>query len=304
MSFLNPVNEPVLRFSSTDANAPQISYNARVSGDIKAVLKACLVTGYGSKEGAGWSIVNEVNHVAEFMSPSAAMSDYRLGIDDTSASSTTWYYQYNNQIQNPNENSLSKSFSWIATADANAEKNGWELIVTERGLYFVERVYNNPIAGVMARLTFFGQIKSALFEQGGINIGFWCAGYASPSFSPYNVFNSSTQIRSHYKLDSYSNLRFMSANMPIIESSLVASNSASVDLVSEMYLFANRNFVASQPGFLLSTHNSTERLIGVYTDNFNSRPVMHVCVGIASGDSDQSSKTSTLVFIYLDYWEY
>lgn len=66
MSFLNPVSEPVKRFKSTDAGAPQINYNARVSGDVKTVLKACLVTGYGAKASAGWSIVNEVDHVAEF----------------------------------------------------------------------------------------------------------------------------------------------------------------------------------------------------------------------------------------------
>ena len=142
MSFLNPVSEPVLRFSSTDASAPQINYNARTAGDIKAVLKACLVTGYGAKASAGWSIVNEINHVAEFVSPSAAMSDYRLGVDDSTTIKTTWYYQYQDARTNPNYNEPTKSFSYV---DKTHASNGWQMLVTERGIVFIELVQNSVV---------------------------------------------------------------------------------------------------------------------------------------------------------------
>lgn len=51
MSFLNPVPVPATYYSSEDAEAPQLG--ADLTGGVKTVLKACLVTGYGTKPGAG-----------------------------------------------------------------------------------------------------------------------------------------------------------------------------------------------------------------------------------------------------------
>lgn len=51
MSLLTPEQHPVKYYSSKDIGAPQIS---DTDGAIKSIVKACLVTGYGSKEGAGW----------------------------------------------------------------------------------------------------------------------------------------------------------------------------------------------------------------------------------------------------------
>ncbi len=52
MSLKNPVKYPVKYYSWRDANAPQLT---DADGVIKTILKACLVTGYGSKQGAGWT---------------------------------------------------------------------------------------------------------------------------------------------------------------------------------------------------------------------------------------------------------
>lgn len=52
MSLKNPVKYPVKYYSHLDAGAPQL---ADTDGVIKTILKACLVTGYGTKAGAGWT---------------------------------------------------------------------------------------------------------------------------------------------------------------------------------------------------------------------------------------------------------
>ena len=52
MSLLLPVRYPVKHYSHLDAGAPQMS---DVNGAIKTILKACMVTGYGDKAGAGWT---------------------------------------------------------------------------------------------------------------------------------------------------------------------------------------------------------------------------------------------------------
>lgn len=56
MSLRNPVKYPVKYYSWQDAQAPQLS---NADGAIKTILKACLVTGYSSKAGAGWTSLFE-----------------------------------------------------------------------------------------------------------------------------------------------------------------------------------------------------------------------------------------------------
>lgn len=56
MSLKQPVQYPVKHYSHLDANAPQL---ANADGVVKTILKACLVTGYGEKEGAGWTSLFE-----------------------------------------------------------------------------------------------------------------------------------------------------------------------------------------------------------------------------------------------------
>lgn len=47
--------QPII-YKSTDAQAPQLTYEA---GSMNTILKACLITGYGSKQSASWEIVHE-----------------------------------------------------------------------------------------------------------------------------------------------------------------------------------------------------------------------------------------------------
>lgn len=56
MSLKQPVQYPVKYYSYTDTDAPQL---ADADGVIKTILKACLVTGYGTKDSAGWTSLFE-----------------------------------------------------------------------------------------------------------------------------------------------------------------------------------------------------------------------------------------------------
>ncbi|MBS9781956.1 MAG: hypothetical protein KGV56_05610 [Gammaproteobacteria bacterium] len=53
MSLKNPIKFPVKFYSWQDTDAPLLE---DVDGCIKTILKACLVNGYGDKEGAGWTM--------------------------------------------------------------------------------------------------------------------------------------------------------------------------------------------------------------------------------------------------------
>lgn len=58
MSFINPEKVPVKVYLSSDKDAPRLD---RTPNCVQTIFKACLVTGYGEKQGAGWSLPFEDN---------------------------------------------------------------------------------------------------------------------------------------------------------------------------------------------------------------------------------------------------
>lgn len=301
MSFLNPVNEPVLRFSSTDASAPQINYAARTAGDVKAVLKACLVTGYGAKASAGWTAVNEIANVIEFVSPNAAMGDYRLGIDDTSASSTTWYYQYQDARVSPTYASPTKSFDYIDNAHPN---NGWQLLVTQRGILFVEIVYYGTVNKLSTRITYLGQIKSALGDIGGKNMMFFSIGHNGPISVPFEFYSTSNYI--HANIDIHTSIYTSAATSNALSFDTYALDVSSVDLVSAIYIVSNTKdvLIGELPPILSKVVNKTSELYGVSDYMLEGRNVLSVCAGLADSTTAYANPYSRTFLIHTDYWEY
>lgn len=299
MSFLNPVSEPVKRFSSADANAPQISYNARVSGDVKAVLKACLVTGYGSKESAGWSVVNEVNHVAEFVSPSAGMSDYRLGIDDASTSSTIWYYQYQDARINPTNNSITKNIQSITT---NSVNNGWQLLVTDLGFILVEIFHNPAINNQLARVMYWGKTKSAIVNDSN-NIAFWSVGYNAPIVTPSTFFGVNVTNNKHCIVGEYNSLAFSSATLDMAAQSSMTLGGV-VEIADSLYLRSGSVLVAEQPGFLLKNIITDTELFGIKDIVFENIPMLKVSIGQSFNTEAVLKDKARILLIKLNNWEY
>lgn len=296
MSFLNPVSEPVKRFSSTDAGAPQINYNARVAGDVKTVLKACLVTGYGDKASAGWSVLNEVAHVAEFVSPSAAMSDYRLGIDDASAASTTWYYTHQNERATLYYNSPTKSFSSVVRS---SPENGWQLLVADRGFVFIESLYLSEINKLSSRITYMGQIKSGLVSDDSVNMCFYNIGHSAQ-------ITSSTQFYGDYV-----HIALASVSSPILHDATYfyktaeyTLNKSVVDVVSAIYISDRYSFVGQLTAMLSKVVNSADDMYGVAEVFIDGRPCLQVTAGQATSISDYLYARGRVFLIPIDYWEY
>lgn len=300
MSFLNPVNEPVKRFKSTDAGAPQINYNVRTAGDVKAVLKACLVTGYGAVASAGWSVVNEVNHAAEFVSPSAAMSAYRLGIDDSTTASTTWYYRYLDARINPKSNSPSKTINAI---DRTHASNGWQLLVTDRGLCFIEVFYNTHANKIMARIAYLSGCKLAV-PSTGVNMVFINAGQTGASSYPSSSFNQNQYI--NIAIGSLTGLYFSGAFIAgEVNNTDNTLDVADVDIAMPLYVSApGRVFVAQQAGFLVMQVASSGDVGGVTDDLIDGRPYLRITLGSDYANAGNILQRAVVVMLALDYWEY
>lgn len=321
MSFTNPVNEPVLRFSSTDAGAPQINYNVRTAGDVKAVLKACLVTGYGTTASAGWSITNEVNHVAEFVSPSAAMSDYRLGVDDSSASNIAWSYKYQEVLQ---------TIGSVATVnkvphsdiDKSHAQNGWELLVTNRGFWFVENFYVTKIDGVIANLTYFGLPKSGLASTTSADIIFLSVGVLAFSRYDDDMFKSMTGVFA--KIGSFTDVAFGHIALDAIASIVTSAGTpppqsayeSTVALASQLYFIAQipsasgdygREVIGALPGLLVSTRKYTATEFDTRDVVYGDKPALLTHIGrgvVASKPYYYRDVIRADCMLITDYWEY
>ncbi|STZ02040.1 hypothetical protein [Moraxella equi] len=113
MSYLNPISLTPKIYQSTDPQAPQLT---GVMGDYKSVWKACLVTGYGNKAGAGFMLDNETDHSCDFISPNIMMS--KIGVEEDSSYYKPYYYNGTNKVS-----------QWASTTPkVNARYPSWTML--------------------------------------------------------------------------------------------------------------------------------------------------------------------------------
>lgn len=300
MSFLNPINEPVLMYSSTDANAPKINYAARAAGDVKTVLKACLVTGYGTKQGAGWTMQNETDFAADFVSPSAMMSDYAFSVSDNSTTATTFTYKFQSVTQTPANNTLTKSLGYV---QLNSPNNAWILLVTKQGFLWIEKFKNNNYAFESCRILYWGRVKSALLDDAGKNICFYSFGCNGGQTSTSAFFSGEQQ---YLILGSYTT---SVKNCPILEPLKTANaNRAAlaVELSGGVYLSSAGLPLAEMLPITMTKMNDKAQLFGVRQTTFNSRPALYICIGSSFNYSSQDAYAGVCegCYVYLDNWGY
>lgn len=298
MSFLNPISEPVLMYSSTDANAPQINYATRAAGDVKTVFKACLVTGYGTKQGAGWTMQNETATVAEFVSPSALMSDYRFGVDDNSTSATTFYYTYQNARTNPSSNALTKSLTNVNKTSPN---NTWTLLVTKQGFLWVEKFVHTTSPIECCRILYIGRIKSALINDAPKNINFYNFGFNGGVPEPRQFFPNNYN---HVVLDTYTTSNIMGVNLDAI-SRPQPKNLLAIEVTNSVFLSSSGVLLGEMLPLLMTLKNNTTNLFGLYQTTFNNRPALYICIGGTSSSSlSYLEQNCQGCYVYLDSWGY
>lgn len=300
MSFLNPVSEPVLMFSSTDANAPQIKIAARAKGDVKTVLKACLVTGYGTKQGAGWTMKNETSTAARFVSPSALLRDYQLCIDDNSTEISTFYYTYKGTRVNPDVNTLSKLLSYVAL---DSDKNTWTLLVTKQGVLWIEKFLHESTGLEMCRVFYWGCIKSALINDAGKNISMYAFGYGAPADSVSSFLLNDYCY--HIALAAYTSCAKDGANISLLKNP-TTRNAATIELTNSVFLSSSGILLGEMMPILMTKLNDNTKLFGMRQVTFNGRPALYVCIGYMSSSLDKADyeKYCDGCYVYLDTWGY
>lgn len=289
MSLRNPVKYPVKYYSWQDAQAPQLS---NADGVIKTILKACLVTGYGSKQGAGWTALFEDAYRIVLRRPLRTGNPPDIKIENGTITGATIRHRI---VAQDNPASLDDATELSAInllARDNMMGNQWHCIATDFAFLLCYQVGLNGNSADKNNFLFIGGLKKLLDSN---NEYFVVNAYDGPGVngistkSLYSFLNNSsypiyTWIYDFRRDQQYTSKHYLSNNVP------------------EKYYnndyFAQRiviNGLAELPFYCAypsQYEDKTTRQISI-----NSRPMLRY-VNIANNTSDARA-----FYIPLDYWE-
>lgn len=137
MSLLTPERVPVKVYKWDDVGAPKLD---KTAGCVSTIFKACLVTGYGDKAGAGWAMPFEdtENGVKVFSPPESPDTNFYLQVSkDTGQQITARVYL--NMIDASTGDLKLQCDTPFKYAVSNATGK-WVLIVSAQGLWFFNEI--------------------------------------------------------------------------------------------------------------------------------------------------------------------
>lgn len=156
-------------YSSTDTSAPTLTFNSQSTWI--SVLKACLVNGYGSKPGAGWSVAFEdVPSTSIVLKQGGGNHSYLQLSNPTSAPSITFLtaYSFRNMTsiteglgQTPPK-SVMNYWSFAAAGDYNSSATAsWRVFADDKFFIIIVYAQNKAGLGLFPKtIYFFGDFTS------------------------------------------------------------------------------------------------------------------------------------------------
>ena len=312
MSFLNPTPAPVRLYSHTDSEAPQLPANDW-TGALKTILKACLVTGYGGKPGAGWTLREESDNKAIFRAGDPATSPVELEVDSGNITITTfdlhWQGVKQGIVSNWSSGQLNR-YTGVA---------GWYLVASARSFALLPlvRTGNSPL---IAGLAYFGQACTNLVDPGQQDFVLWLAksnnsGYVSdvPSvlYNGGNAAWSSGSLRLTGKIGDGRNTVLRTAAAARAALRLPANNDFSSILYSEIYLhrtasYGSNNYAVSGrlPGLLVASHRTVSDQTGDIVQVAGSPHRWLLTQQDIQSSNNADGQPGLAVLVNIDEWVY
>lgn len=206
MSLLLPVRYPAKHYSHLDAGAPQL---ANVNGAIKTILKACLVTGYGDKAGAGWTALFDDAFRIVLRRPLRTGNPPDVKIENGISNR----HQIISQDNPTSITDTKKLASVPLLARDSSHGVGWHLIACDFGFVFVYQMSENGhrYESIQYDLLYVGGTKSLADQTGSMyasyHVGTAANGIHSPWASPFmseesplRNLRTNTNVTSKYAL--------------------------------------------------------------------------------------------------------
>lgn len=152
--YANNLEMPVTLYRSTDDDAPALT-----KSNLSLILKACLVTGYGSKPGAGWTMPHEDAAAGKrvFAPARSGELDSYLRVADQSGVSRVAAYRQMSDIDN------GEAILELATPYKHGQSKQWSgrwvVVASARGVVvWVEGGYDSP--GRNGMMLYYGDTTS------------------------------------------------------------------------------------------------------------------------------------------------
>ena len=152
--YANNLEMPVTLYRSTDDDAPALT-----KSNLSLILKACLVTGYGSKPGAGWTMPHEEAAAGKriFAPAKTGELDSYLRVHDQSGVSRVAAYRQMSDIDN------GEAILELATPYKHGQGNQWSgrwaVVASARSvIVWVEGGYDSP--GRNGMMLYYGDTTS------------------------------------------------------------------------------------------------------------------------------------------------
>ena len=156
----NPTKVPVTVYRSTDAGAPELKAEA---GSLKTLLKTCLVSGYGGKQGLGWQMHNESGNRAVFHFGAGFGLDVDSGNNDYSLCTFRGGATFAADLGYPNPNT--NTFTYKAGYQGNVAE--WMLVGHAQAFALVlAQNYNRKID--RSQILLFGRFAGPYADSGNV----------------------------------------------------------------------------------------------------------------------------------------
>lgn len=172
-----PTKVPVTVFRSTDAGAPELKNEP---GSLKTLLKTCLVSGYGGKQGLGWQMHNESGNNVVFHFGEG----FGLAVDDNTRSIPRFGFvagaNFGQNLGDPRQNS--DAFGWH-------QYRGWILVGHAQAFALVLA----DTSFRRSQILLFGRFAGPYADSG--SVFYLNTGNNSSYTSPYDIDNSSARVR-------------------------------------------------------------------------------------------------------------
>lgn len=176
-------------YLSTDAGAPVLSGSV---GSRIAVLKACLVTGYGSQASLGWTEEFTGTNLSVLRPPQGNRHYFRF--DDTVAQSVSVRGYLTMSAVSTGTGVFPTTGSgafMVASSVADASARPWIVVADEKTAYFVS-AYDTNTSWVNAQILSFGEFVKFNAAWPALNSYVWGTATATTSSQGFSISNSPT----------------------------------------------------------------------------------------------------------------
>ena len=290
MSVINQVRLPVKVYRWDDDNAPKYDKSPNC---LATIFKACLVTGYGSKAGAGWSMPFEDMQagVKVLRPPLSAEQDFYLRLSNDTGTQLKATVYLNMTAADTGEIKLqSDTDFYYAKANISGK---WLMLATDRQVWFLTEQHYQPekinkagtffVCGDTAKNEITGEKAIILHHSGGtFNQSY--ALYDSPLSLTPNMSAGMSKIPIKVYLASDNTVSSLNAI-----STFDGNNNLTNDLYTSPLFFIINKKIYQIPGVYASSKGGVDNNFTMLNTNFDGEDKTLITFSMSSSDSYYSN---------------